>query len=344
MSNKLLFQEEPIFVKTFEDFQKYCQTHQSKQSFKANCPVCGKEIHFLKNWPCNRRKNLLCEIHLRRQNIVERWGSKEAYLKNWSGKVKETNLKKFGVDNIFKDKRRIQKAVEQKYGEGITCCGLIKDAHKKQKQTMLEKHGVSSVFQIQEIYEKISTAAWSPEARQKRKDTCKKRYGCEVPPQSTVVKEKAKNTCLKNWGRIFGGNSQKAFYFYEEKYFDSSWELAYYIWLKDQQIDFEYHTKTLEYFVNGEKHKYEVDFVVNGVLVEIKGRHLLGENGNLVNPFHDNQTTERLKAKSDCMRENGVKIISDDEIKVYLNYISTKYGKDFLQSFRVKYPKDQPIF
>ena len=127
MSNKLKFQENPIYVSSFEEFQSYCETHQSRQSFKANCPICGKEISFTKSWPCCRRKNLLCEYHLRQYNATEKYGSWEEYYKQINSKTKQTFLEHYGVDNIFKRTDLISKAVEEKYGEGITSGGMIKE-------------------------------------------------------------------------------------------------------------------------------------------------------------------------------------------------------------------------
>ena len=74
-------------------------------------------------------------------------------------------------------------------------------------------------------------------------------------------------------------------YIYNNIKFDSSWELAYYIWLKDHNINFEYHTVILEYKVNDTTHFYYPDFKVNNELQEIKGTHFFDKDGQLIDPY-----------------------------------------------------------
>lgn len=335
MSNKLKFQENPIYVSSFEEFQSYCEIYQSRQSFKANCPVCGKEILFTKNWPKCRRKNLLCKYHLRQSNAIKKYGSWEEMYRQKTVKTKQTFLKRYGVDNIFKRTDLISKAVEKKYGEGITSGGMIKEAHKKQQQTMLDRYGTNCVLTRPEIHEKAIENSRTPEAIQKRKNTCLERYGCEASSQNEEIKDQVRQRCLEKWGHCYGGNRQKVFYLYEDTYFDSSWELAFYIYCKDHGINFEYHSTLLDYYVNGKKHKYEVDFKVGEDLIEIKGGHLLDENGNL-KAYKETDDIECINAKNECMKVNKVKIISTKEIKKYLDYIKITYGNNFLQNFRIK--------
>lgn len=367
MSNKLKFSETPIYVSSIEDFQKACEIYQSRQSFTSKCEVCGKEIHFFKGWPCNRPTKLLCPTHKSIYTKIQKYGSLENFEKHRLEKAKETSIKRYGVDNIFKRTDIISAAVEKKYGKGITCGGLIKEAHVKQQQTMLDRYGTTCIltnpeiqekakekartaerhghghrhgtnfnFNRPEVLEKVKERAHTPEANQKRKQTCLQKYGCEVPSQSDKVKQKAAKTCLERWGRMYGGSGhQTHYYFYENIYFDSSWELAYYIYLKDHNIDFSYHTEYLEYEVEGKKHKYEVDFKVEGKLIELKGSHLINSEGHLIDPFKG-VSNEQLLAKEECMKQNNVKIFSNEEMKEILNYINTQYGKDFLRKWRHK--------
>ena len=53
-------------------------------------------------------------------------------------------------------------------------------------------------------------------------------------------------------------------------------ELAYYIWLKDNNIQFEYQpNKVFFYEFKGQTCRYEPDFFVDGEYVELKGRSFL---------------------------------------------------------------------
>ena len=117
-------------------------------------------------------------------------------------------------------------------------------------------------------------------------------------------------------------------YIYNSVYFDSSYELAYYIWLKDNNIDFEYHNSVIEYKINEETHYYFPDFKVNNEYIELKGSHLIDENMNLIHP----KTKEILKEKTQCLKDNNGKIIVD--CSEYINYVKNKYGEHFISSLK----------
>lgn len=46
--------------------------------------------------------------------------------------------------------------------------------------------------------------------------------------------------------------------------FDSAPEIAYYIWLTDHNIDFEYHpmNKNMKFLIDGKEYYYEPDFLI----------------------------------------------------------------------------------
>ena len=100
-------------------------------------------------------------------------------------KAKQTCLKHFGVDNIFK---RVD---------------LI-------KQGMFNKHGVDNSTKIPGILERRANSykaktgydhpMHNPEAKQKQKETIQKHYGVDNPMKSSEVREKAKQTCLERYG------------------------------------------------------------------------------------------------------------------------------------------------
>lgn len=61
-------------------------------------------------------------------------------------------------------------------------------------------------------------------------------------------------------------------YQYDGRHFDSSPEIAFYIWLKDNGVEFEYQPNVkLKYVHNGKEHFYMPDFIIGGKLIEIKG-------------------------------------------------------------------------
>jgi hypothetical protein len=80
-------------------------------------------------------------------------------------KAKESTLKKYGVDNVFK----------------------LKEMQDLCKQRIKEKYGVDNINQLDYI-------------KEKRKNTCILKYGTENPTQSDVIKEKSIQTCINKYG------------------------------------------------------------------------------------------------------------------------------------------------
>lgn len=119
-------------------------------------------------------------------------------------------------------------------------------------------------------------------------------------------------------------------YYYNNIYFDSSWELYYYIFLTDNSIDFKYHD-TNYYFeytdMDSIKHKYFPDFIVGDKIIEIKSDYLL--NNMLISGTNEN-------CKYKCMLRNNVIIYTKDDLLEVFNYINNKYGKNYIKTFKVK--------
>jgi hypothetical protein len=104
-------------------------------------------------------------------------------------KIKQTNIKKYGVENVFQFneiKEKIKQTNLEKFGvENPNQCDEIKN---KIKQTNLKKYGKESFFQTQEYKDKF-------------KQTSLERYGVENPNQCDEIKNKVKQTNLKKYGK-----------------------------------------------------------------------------------------------------------------------------------------------
>ena len=107
------------------------------------CPICGKLA---------TENRITCSLQC------------QGKLESVKEKRKQTNLKKFGVENPFQDTERV-------------------------KQGMLEKHGVEWVTQSKEVREKIEKTNFE-------------KYGCKATSQSDIVKEVAEKTCLERYGTV----------------------------------------------------------------------------------------------------------------------------------------------
>lgn len=257
-----------------------------------------------------------------KQTCLEKYGQ-EHYTNR--EKCKETFKEKYGTENIFtltEIKEKSEKSKLEKYGNKFFT------NRKKFIETCNEKYGVNNVFAAPEIQEKIKIGNIE-------------KYGVEYSWQAEQIKDKIKSTNIKKYGvsnpiqnhdiRL----STQHKYTYDDKNFDSSWELAYYIYLKDHNIEFEYQPDiTFEYNYLNKIHYYHPDFKVNNDLIELKGLQFF-ENKNsankMINPY-DRTQDDLFEAKHQCMLKNNVKIITDCDN--YLTYVNNKYTSDFLGLFR----------
>ena len=180
------------------------------------------------------------------------------------------------------------------------------------------------------------------------KSTNMKRLGVEHPAQSKTVQEKMRSTCLEKYGVEYGGQTQqsknatryekskktllekygvenagqipgirrRAHYIEDDICFDSSWELSFYHFLKENKYSFEAHPATyFEYSYENKVYRYFPDFIVNGNFIEIKGDHFF-ENGVLVNPYNRNSFTDgKYLAKYNCMKNNNVIILTGKDLR-----------------------------
>ena len=241
-----------------------------------------------------------------------------------------TIIEHFGVDNVFKSP-------------------IIKE---QVKQTLIDEYGVDNAFKSDEVKEKI-------------KQTNLKNFGCEYATQNAEIIEKqqktSRQTCMEKYDNptYFGSETCKQYcmkhfgcenpmqnaeirkkqqqkYEYEMIHFDSAPEIAYYIWLTDHNIQFEYQPDVhFNYEADNKKHSYFPDFIVEGQLVELKGSHFFNDDGTMCNPY-DHSQDELYEAKHQCMIKNKVNIITDSSlcVKVVYDYIDKKYGEGYLQQFK----------
>ena len=106
-----------------------------------------------------------------------------------------------------------------------------------------------------------------------------------------------------------GGKPHRGWY--KGFWVDSSWELAFLMWNLDHGFEIVRNSKNFPYpYRSGVKY-YRPDFIVEGTYVEIKG-----------------VMDSRSKRKIDNF-PYPIKVVSQRDIKLYLNYAESKYGKNF---------------
>lgn len=325
-----------INIETKEQYLELKSSHKeyfyNKTKAKFICSCCNKEcvksfkalkIPFLCNHCSKSNSHKTDEYKNRYKNSIKEKYGVEHPLQNKDIKNKQENTfkEKYGVKNPFQSNEIKNKIKETNFKNlGVNYPGQSKKCIEKRKNTLFEKTGYYSNLQIPETIEKI-------------KETQRKLYG-GIGYASPELREKAEQTNLKLYGNKHPITLYSAKFLYKNLYFDSSWELIYYIWLNDNKIDFEYHPKEhFNYIFNEKIHYYEPDFKINGIFVEIKG-DMFFENDKMINPF-DRNLDEKMEAKFNCMIENNVKILLYNDIKPYIEYVNMKYGKDYINQFKI---------
>lgn len=109
--------------------------------------------------------------------------SPELYLQ----RTRQTNLEKYGTDNLFKDVARMTQARKEKLG--VEYALQRKDLLKKSQDTLESHYGVRTTFKSKEILTK-------------KDKTNLERWGTIHPTQNQVVKDRMAETNLKKWGYV----------------------------------------------------------------------------------------------------------------------------------------------
>lgn len=272
-------------------------------SFPLICGKCKIVRTNLKN--CGYRSNLLTPDM--REKIKKAAHTKEANKKRSSSiNYKKTQIKReeyyrsLGVKtNLQLDENKIKtrKTCQEKYGTNWT---TTKESLEKSKKTCQKKYGVDFVFQ-------------SKEFKEKSKKTLMKKYGVDNAMKSTSIISKSRKR-----------------YFYKNTYFDSSWELAFFIWLKEKDIEFEYHPQVC-FFYFGNK-RYFPDFKIGDDFIEIKGNQFF-KNGEFIDFYNREKNNDMYRAKYQCMLDNKIKILTLDNIKESIDFCKKTF-KNFPKCFK----------
>lgn len=219
------------------------------------------------------------------------------------------------------------------------CAGINPDTLIKRINTTNKLYGCNNVFQSATIKQKISDKLYATEGvlftgqlmskKKHTEQTCLRKYGVKNVNQCAEIKQRGINTALSRHDHLF--NYCK--YEYDNRKFDSSWELMYYIYLKDHNIPFEYHKSGLffTYIQDGKCHRFYPDFIVNGEIHEIKGDQFFNDKGEPYNV----QFKVWWKEKYQCMLDNNVKILRERDLIHVFEYYSTTYGKNNIQKYLI---------
>ena len=124
---------------------------------------------------------------------------------------------------------------------------------------------------------------------------------------SAVAKERKLGGYVQGSGRGKKG-------WYKGFFCDSSWELAYVVYCLEHNIDIRRNTERRQYAWNGVAKNYIPDFIVNGVLTEIKG-------------YKSKEWLAKLDANPD------VKVLYENDLTHVFEYVILKYSKNFVSLY-----------
>lgn len=225
----------------------------------------------------------------------------------------------------------------------------------KAQQTTIEHYGVRHPAQSENVKSKMTRTcherygvdnyASTPEFKQKSRETCLRKYGVEYVTQTEEFKARGEQTCLEKYGvrrpmqsrEIHQGmwNTRKNIKAEDGTPLDSSWEkLVYDFWKsigleveRNIPIQFEYECKMYTTYV---------DFRVNGILYEVKGKPYL-------EGYYNDGTGISIKQKLKVYLENDVVLISDRHVR-YMFAPGYEYTDSMacidLDLFNAKLPDD----
>ena len=237
-------------------------------------------------------------------------GKYDKVISDMKEKRETTCIERFGAKSNFLTPEFVEikrNSMIERYGveHSMQC----EDTKEKAKQTYFKHLGVDNPFK-------------SDDVRNKSKATMKERYGFEYWQQS----DEGRSFLRENWAKNVKEKIKHKSYLFDNRVFDSSWELAFYIWLKDNNIEFKFHETRYAYYVDNIKHYYYPDFEIGDYIIEIKGDNLINKDGILID-INGNTFEE----KTNLLKKLNVKMILGKDAKVFLNYVKIKYGKSFLK-------------
>ena len=324
----------------------------------SKCPFCNRERafnHIAYMQTCNSKE---CVNELKRQTYMMRYG-----VINPGQRECQKEINRHNFDDIEVCKRRNEKTKRTsrtKYGvDSPNQAGEVKQ---KLRKTMRARYGVDCGFQLQKCKDNGHTESANQQRGISIKKTCLERYGVDNVRKSSEIKKRIKEIKLQRYGDPNYCNSEairktmlsrygvehyaqtvsfakkhRSRILFDNFYFDSKLELAFYVMCKDNNLDVEVKPTKLPFYSQGKLHYYFPDFKIADDLYECKGNHFIirDEEGNICglrNPYISKMKEEEKKSnqqyqldKYNCIVKNNIHIITSD--KQFIDILK-KYSTD----------------
>lgn len=162
-------------------------------------------------------------------------------------------------------------------------------------------------------YEKNGWTHGTPKSVIERVQQNRKYQGRADTPEGELERRRKISESMKK-NPLCGGHRDGSGRGYKGKfhgiYCDSSWELAFVVYHIENNLYIERCDERRKYIFNNENRTYIPDFKTSEGIIEIKG-------------YSTKQWEEKLKQNPD------IKVLYKNDIKPYLEYVESKYGKKF---------------
>ena len=245
-------------------------------------------------------------------------------------KFKQTCLEKYGAENFVSSNLGRQKAreqwnnltEEQRKNQKEKCQktwqNKTEEERKEIRSKAIKKYGCYYI-QTEEGRNRIIEywKSLSVEIKKLRLEKCQETWRNKTPEEKKNIRKKS----IKK-------------YSFNLETFDSSWELAVWIYAIEHNEEIEREPCCFEYEYEGRKYSYFPDFKYKEQLIEIKGDQFFKEDGSMQNPF-DHSQDRKYENKHQCALKNNVIIWNKQNIRFALNYVVQKYGKNWTKLFLI---------
>ena len=135
-------------------------------------------------------------------------------------------------------------------------------------------------------------------------------------PQSAETRKKISDRMKEVGGGYRKGSGIGKSGWFDGIWCDSSWELAFVLWCKIHGKSVIRNSESFAYELNGKQRKYYPDFIVDGEIIEVKGRRVVDEV---------------ISAKMAACPQ--AKLLLEADMKPILAEVIEEYGNDFIRLY-----------
>lgn len=136
-------------------------------------------------------------------------------------KIRETNIEKYGCSCPLSNEKvrdKIKETCKRKYGaeSPLASREILNKIYENNEKT----YGVRYNSQVDYIRERIKISTNTDESKNKRKETCKRRYGVESVSMLEEIKEKKLHTMLRNKTVNYSAPEEELYLYIRDKFPD----------------------------------------------------------------------------------------------------------------------------